>query len=117
MKGRFWRKTLAAALALLVVSGNVPIRSVADLFGGAAITASAEEGASGQCGENAFWSFDTATSKLTIFGTGAMKDYHFNDDLPWYNYNDDITSVEIENGITSIGQYAFFSCKGKIYHT
>ena len=70
MKGRFWRKALAAALALLVVSGNVPIRSVADLFGGAAITASAEEGAFGQCGENATWELDLETGKLTIFGTG-----------------------------------------------
>ncbi|MBP8593666.1 MAG: leucine-rich repeat domain-containing protein [Ruminococcus sp.] len=110
MKGRFWRKTLAAALALLVVSGNVPISSVADLFGGAAITASAEEGASGQCGENAFWSFDTATGKLTISGTGAMYDY--NGTNPWNGYNDNITSVVIENGITSIGELAFYSCKG-----
>ena len=70
--GRFWRKALAAALALLVVSGNVPIRSVADLFGGAAITANAEEGeaAFGQCGENATWELDLETGKLTIFGTG-----------------------------------------------
>ncbi|MBP8593681.1 MAG: leucine-rich repeat domain-containing protein [Ruminococcus sp.] len=112
MKGRFWRKALAAALALLVVSGNVPIRSVADLFGGAAITASAEEGeaASGQCGENSYFSFDTATCKLTISGTGAMYDY--NGTNPWNGYNDNITSVVIENGITSIGELAFYSCKG-----
>ena len=111
MKGRFWRKALAAALALLVVSGNVPIRSVANLFGSAAITASAEEAASGQCGENAFWSFDTATGKLTISGTGAMKDYYDNGDQPWNDYRENITSVEIENGITSIGKNTFFYCK------
>ena len=110
MKGRFGRKALAAALALLVVSGNVPIRSVADLFGGAAITASAEEGASGQCGENAYYSFDTDTGKLTISGTGAMYDYNVINDQPWYNYKDHITSVEIENGITSIGHGAFYKC-------
>ncbi len=40
MKGRFWRKALVAALAA-VVSGNVPIKPVSDLFGGMAITASA----------------------------------------------------------------------------
>ena len=111
MKGRFWRKALAAALALLVVSGNVPIRSVANLFGSAAITASAEEAASGQCGENAFWSFDTATGKLTISGTGAMKDYYDNGDQPWNDYRENITSVEIENGVTSIGKNTFFYCK------
>ncbi len=108
MKGRFWRKALAAALALLVVSGNVPIRSVADLFGGAAITASAEEGASGQCGENAYFSFDTATHKLTISGTGEMSNYN-GENQPWSAYKNNITSVEIENGITSIGNSAFDS--------
>ncbi len=116
MKGRFLRKTLAAALALLVVSGNVPIRSVADLFGGAAITASAEEGASGQCGENAYFSFDTATHKLTISGTGAMADYEYDFETdtmnsPWYVYKDDITSVEIKTGINYIGISAFYSCQ------
>ena len=119
MKGRFWRKALAAALTLLVVSGNVPIRSVADLFGGAAITASAEEGASGQCGENATWELDLDTGKLTISGTGAMYNYEFHGvtgavTSPWYNYADKITYVEIEKGITSIGNYAFESCTSLI---
>ena len=110
MKGRFWRKTLAAALALLVVSGNVPIRSVADLFGGAAITASAEEAeTSGQCGANATWELDLETDTLTISGTGDMADYYDINDQPWYNYKDNITSVEIEKGITSIGFGAFDS--------
>ena len=43
MKGKFWRKALAAALALLIVSGSVPTYSNVDLFLGTAITASAEE--------------------------------------------------------------------------
>ena len=42
MKGRFWRKAVAACLALLLVTGNVPIQPVADLFGNMAITANAE---------------------------------------------------------------------------
>ena len=50
---------------------------------------------------------DTATGKLTISGTGAMYVYGTQ---PWYNYKDNITSVEIENGITSIGNSAFDSC-------
>ena len=111
MKGRIWRKALAAALALLVVSGNVPIKPVADLIGSTAISASAEESeTSGQCGENATWKLDLDTGKLTISGTGAMKDYYYNGDQPWYNYKDNITSVEIEYGVTSIGGYAFAEC-------
>ena len=53
MKERLWRKALAAAMALLIVSGNVPIQPVADLFGNIAITANAE----------------TATSTINISGT------------------------------------------------
>ena len=41
MKGKFWRKALAAALALLIVSGSVPIQSLSQVFEDIAITASA----------------------------------------------------------------------------
>ena len=42
MKGKFWRKALAAALALLIVSGGVPVKPFTDIFSPVAITASAE---------------------------------------------------------------------------
>ncbi|MBO7415818.1 MAG: leucine-rich repeat protein [Bacteroidaceae bacterium] len=51
---------------------------------------------------------------LTISGTGAMADYTDNqmdnETSPWYGY--DIESVVIENGVTSIGEYAFYACNG-----
>ena len=43
MKGNFWRKALAAALALLIVSGGVPIQPVSQLFERTAITAEAAQ--------------------------------------------------------------------------
>ena len=105
MKASSSRKILAACLALLLVSGSVPAGPVADLFGSTAVTASA---ADNQCGESAIWNFDSTTGTLTISGSGAMKDYEFGDQ-PWDNYKNNITSVEIENGITSIGSSAFDS--------
>ena len=63
----------------------------------------------GKCGDDATWELDLDTGKLTISGTGTMYDYYSNDQ-PWYNYKDNITSVEIENGITSIGYSAFYNC-------
>ena len=42
MKGRFWRKALAAALALLIVSGGTPIQPLSQVIEDIAITASAE---------------------------------------------------------------------------
>ncbi len=65
---------------------------------------------SGKCGDNATWELDLDTGKLTISGKGAMYNYSVTNNQPWYNYKDDITSVEIENGITSIGNSAFYSC-------
>ncbi len=112
MKGMLWKKALAAAAALLIVSGNAPIKPVADMFGGMAITASADEEYSGECGDNAKWSLDDA-GKLTISGMGEMYDYEYKKGVvtsQWYSYADEITSVVIENGVTSIGNYAFSGC-------
>ena len=63
----------------------------------------------GDCGANATWCFDPDTGKLIISGTGAMYNYSYYTQ-PWYNYKVYITSVVIENGITSIGNFAFDSC-------
>ena len=43
MKGKFWRKALAAALALLIVSGSVPIQPFSRVLDEVAITANAAE--------------------------------------------------------------------------
>lgn len=55
------------------------------------------------------WDFDEATGTLTISGTGAMANYS-SSDRPWADKLSDIKSVVIENGVTSIGKYAFQSC-------
>ena len=47
---------------------------------------------------------------LTISGTGAMKSYR-NDDSPAVQKKDNVKKVVIEDGVTSIGESAFYSCK------
>ena len=50
---------------------------------------------------------------LTISGTGNMKNWTFSSSssAPWYSsYRSKITSVTIEEGVTSIGNYAFYNC-------
>lgn len=105
MKGTLFKKLVAGALALLMVGTALPQGSdLTGIFGGSEITASAET-VGGTCGENANWSFDTETGKLTITGTGEMTS------APWIDsYGADITSVEIENGITKICSNAFNNC-------
>jgi len=64
---------------------------------------------SGTCGENLKWTFDRGTGTLTISGTGAMADYAQTGSGPWsYSfYVDLLKQVIIEEGVTSIGNYAF----------
>ena len=53
------------------------------------------------------WKLQNGT--LTISGTGAMADYSYYQ-APWNAYRDTIETVVIEDGVTSIGQYAFYAC-------
>lgn len=63
--------------------------------------------ASGTCGENLTWVLDSAGT-LTISGTGAMENYGSAPSTPWYDIRSSITAVVIENGVTSIGDCAFY---------
>ena len=49
-------------------------------------------------------------SVLTISGTGAMPDYANSNDVPWFNYQTSIREVYVEEGVTSLGKYAFSNC-------
>lgn len=74
-----------------------------------------EEEISGKCGENAVWTFDEETGKLTISGTGPMYDYGRQNvnswiDAPWYNIQNSIISIDIQDGITYIGKETFSNC-------
>ena len=59
--------------------------------------------------DNLTWTL-TADGTLTISGTGAMKDYNAADNLSPAYMNSDVKKVVIEDGVTSIGELAFFKC-------
>ena len=60
--------------------------------------------ARGKCGDNAFYKFDSSSGTLTISGKGEVYEE--------FCYNESkIKKVTINNGVTSIGSYAFESCK------
>ena len=67
---------------------------------------------------NITWTLD-GEGTLTISGTGAMWDYSstyysgtFATSAPWGQYHKTIKSVVIDNGVQSIGDYAFYGCSG-----
>ncbi len=62
----------------------------------------------GVCGDNANWQLN-GSGVLTVSGTGAMYDfsYIYEPMIPWTDHLEEIQSVVIEEGITSVGNFAF----------
>lgn len=86
-------------------------------------TAAASENVTNQCGDNVFWELDQSTGLLKISGTGPMYNYSnadpvfafFSETDPPYSQNQgNIKSVEIQEGITSIGCRAFYGSYGSV---
>lgn len=63
--------------------------------------------AEGTCGDNAWWNLDDYGT-LFIGGSGTMKHYGSASSAPWSTYGDSIKTVQIGDGITSIGEQAFY---------
>ncbi len=63
------------------------------------------------------WAYDTETKTLTISGSGNMNDYSTTCNkfcyttAPWGIYFDEIQTLVLEEGVTSIGGYAFYGCR------
>ena len=47
---------------------------------------------------------------LTISGYGAMNNYSTTINAPWYSFRAGIKNVIIEDGVISVGEYAFYNC-------
>lgn len=63
--------------------------------------------ASGFCGENLKWTYEDGI--LEISDSGDMQNLdNWDESFSWRNYNAAITSIVVEDGVTSIGDYAFF---------
>lgn len=69
------------------------------------------------CGANLTWEYNTETKVLTISGTGTMSDFDWQTGrmrAPWikdskiYDY---LETVVISDGVTNIGEHAFYYCE------
>ena len=97
------KQMLSILLALCMVFALLPFAALADN--------------SGSCGEHAVWKLEGDT--LTISGTGPMQDYtrsytgsitqiSYSADTPWFETREQIKHVVISDGITRIGDSAFY---------
>ena len=62
-----------------------------------------------KCGDNLYWAYTDGT--LTITGTGDMYNYDYTNNLaPWNNVSNNIKNIVLPEGLTSIGEWAFYLC-------
>lgn len=95
MKTTF-KKSLAIVLAMIMLFCTLVFTASAKIY-------------SGTCGDKLKWFLDTSTGVFKISGTGSMEDYSF-ETTPWYLYRGYIKTVNIPDGVTTIGEYAFYNC-------
>ena len=67
----------------------------------------------GSCGDGVTYTYVESTHTLTISktgnGTGEMSNYYDSSYYPWSSFAAEILNIIIEDGVTSIGDYAFLS--------
>lgn len=78
----------------------------------APVTAKAAVLTTGMCGPGAAYSFDEATGTLTISGSGSMTNYSRNENKSPFAEQHEIKAVVIADGITTVGEWAFYDCYG-----
>lgn len=99
------------AIPLYVPSGTVAAYQIAEGWKDFTNIIDASIVASGFCGaegDNLTWVLDT-NGVLTISGTGEMADYS-GEDPSWSSFLSSIQTIVIEDGVTSIGSWAFDDC-------
>ena len=96
---RSLKKLLALLLAACLLAVSLPVTLSAATAEESVVASS---GTTGDC----TWTLDD-NGTLTISGNGKMRDYFST--CPW---GTGIKSIIIENGVTNIGEYAFYQCTG-----
>ena len=103
-----------ADLTIYVPAGSVDTYKAAENWAdyAAKIVAIPGGGSSNSCGDGLTWEFNDKVLAISFDGegTGAMDNWDSENPAPWYDDAPDIKYVEIAEGVTSIGAYAFADC-------
>ncbi len=87
---------------------------------GMTVFADGDGSPTGTFSSGAKWTFYESNGNLWTSGSGAMDDYDNSGHTPWYDYKysdetritDKISQVNLNGGMTTVGDYAFASVKG-----
>lgn len=63
---------------------------------------------SGACGDQLTWTLSAGT--LTISGSGEMTDFTEANMAPWYDLRDSIVRLVLPDGLSTVGNLAFYGC-------
>ena len=94
-----------------VISLLLAVVMLCSTFAGLQITSSAADlPSTGQCGDSVYYALDASTGILSITGSGKMWNPMFSSDAVFYN-QPAIKAVVICEGVTSVGEFAFYNCR------
>ena len=92
------KKSLSVILSLIIILTTL---------GALPFTARADD--SGVCGDGVTYTYNSENKRLTISGNGNMYDYDGSMPQPWYSYRNEVEWVNVDKGVTYIGNSAFSS--------
>ncbi len=98
VKRKIQKRILALLLMCVLVIACIP-----------ATVAQAAVVAQGSCGDNVTWSLEGGV--LTLSGTGDMKNYSSEKQIPWADHRQQILEVTVAEGVTSVSAAAFYGCE------
>ena len=67
---------------------------------------------SGECGAvegTVFWKLDEEGT-LHLYGEGEMRNWNNPEDVPWAHLSEQIKNLDVQDGVSGIGSYAFSGC-------
>ncbi len=112
MKNKILSKILSMLLTVVIIFFSAPLSEFIGLDMLVLFSTKAEAYThSGSCGKSLSWSLDTETGVLNITGIGAMENYTSSLSVPWNACRSFVKTVNIADGITSIGHYTFSNCE------
>ncbi len=104
MKKRILKLTIAIVVILGAALGLV------SCGGGAAKLPDADSANGIIANTSISWSYSADTQTLTLAGTGEIPDSATPADVAWHGVRHSVKKIEMPEGITKIGDYAFYYC-------